>query len=262
MKLLLMQPQLRALDTPFCLDTVRNLIASMSQYIDSTTLVLLPEHVMFTSDPREYRDAMMSLARAFGCVVIGGSYHERRAEGAVYAGIAVDARGDVLGSYEKLRPYAEERKRVQPGTRLGEFVIDGRRIMMLICADFWFSDLFYKAEHLPDLVLVPALSVTRKPSPIYSRSIWRHLAVTRAYEFGVYAGISDWGHPSQLPTLFASGVAGFADPTQTDPALFFCPVAEHGATVFELDFGRLDDFRSDRRERGFFWKQEDFPPDA
>jgi predicted amidohydrolase len=254
MKLLLMQPQLRAFDTVFSLDAARALLDSMRAHLDASTLVLLPEHFMFTHDAREYSDAIRSLARDFGCTVIGGSYHDRRSDGAVNAGIAVDPSGALIGAYEKLRPYSDERKYVVPGTRLGEFEIDGRRIMMLICADFWFSDLFFQAEHLPDLVLVPALSVTRKSSPVYSRSLWRHLAVTRAYEFGVYVGISDWGHPSQLPNLFTSGVAGFADPTQTDPALFFCPVSDHGATMFELDFDRLEDFRADRRHRGFFWK--------
>jgi predicted amidohydrolase len=254
MKLLLMQPQLRAFDTPFCLDSIRALLRTMTAYLDSSTLVLLPEHIMFTDDPRDYHAAISSLAREFDCVIVGGSYHERRETGAVNAGIAIDPQGSILGAYEKLRPYAEERKRVAPGTRLGEFVIDGRRIMVLICADFWFSDLFFRAGQLPDLVLVPALSVTRKSSPVYSRTMWRHLAVTRAYEFGVFAGISDWGHPSQLPSLFTSGVAGFADPTQTDPALFFCPVSENGVTVFNLDFQALDQFRADRRQRGFFWK--------
>lgn len=254
MKLLLMQPKLRAFDTRFCLEAARAQLESLHRQIDASTLVLLPEHIVFTNDPLEYRDAIITLAREFRCILVGGSYHEKRGESAVNAGLVVDPEGATLCVYEKLRPYADERKRVMPGTTLGEFIVNGRRVMLLICADFWFSDLFFKAAQLPDLVLVPALSVTRKSSPDYSRAMWRHLAVTRAYEFGVYAGISDWGHPSELPNLFTSGVAGFADPTQTDPDLFFRPVSEHGATIYDLDFGMLDAFRADRRERGFFWK--------
>ena len=135
-------------------------------------------------------------------------------------------------------------------------LIGGRRVFVLICADFWFSDLFNRAAHLPDLVLVPALSVSRKPSPDYSRALWRHLAIARAYEFGAYVGISDWGHPSELPMLATSGVGGLADPTREHPDELFRPIAESGASAFDLDFAALDAFRRDRMERGFFWKRD------
>ena len=102
--------------------------------------------------------------------------------------------------------------------------------------------------------LVPALSVTRKPTPEYSRALWRHLAVSRAYEYGVYVGISDWAHESELPVLPAAGVAGFADPTGTDPEKLFQPLGASAFAAHELDFERLEDFRRDRRSRGFFWK--------
>jgi len=161
----------------------------------------------------------------------------------------------VIARYDKLRPYSEERERAAPGDTLGEFVIGGIRVLALICADFWFSDLFYKAKHLPDLVLVPAMSVTRKPSPEYSRNMWRHLAVSRSYEFGVYTGISDWGHPSLLPRLAAGGVGGFADPTRLDPDSFYTPVGESDAAAYDIDLTALEAFRRDRRERGFFWKE-------
>ena len=80
-----------------------------------------------------------------------------------------------------------------------DFDFSGRRILVTICADFWFSDLFARAGRLPDLVLVPAYSVTRKSTPDYSRSLWRHLAIARAYELGVYVGISDWGYAADAP---------------------------------------------------------------
>jgi predicted amidohydrolase len=143
---------------------------------------------------------------------------------------------------------------VEPGTLLGELTIEGRNLLVFICADFWFVDLLLRATRAPDLVLVPALSVTRKPSPDYSRSLWKHLAISRAYEFGTYVGISDWAHPSKLPILFTSGVGGFADPTTTDAERFFAPVGSSGVAVHELDFDALDAFRGDRVGRGFFWK--------
>ena len=101
------------------------------------------------------------------------------------------------------------------------------------------------------------LSVTRKPTPDYSRTLWQHLAVARAYEFGCYVGISDWGHPSELPLLFSNGVAGFADPTLIDPSRFFQPVGEAAVRAYPIDLDALDAFRKDRQDRGFFWKPVD-----
>jgi len=186
--------------------------------------------------------------------VVGGSHHEVRTGGRVNCGVAVAPDGTAVGRYEKLRPYGNERRSVGAGTQLGEFSIQGRRVLTLVCADFWFCDLFDRAARLPDLVLVPALSVTRKPSPEYSRTLWRHLAVARAYEFGTYVGISDWAHPSRL-SLPTSGVAGFADPTATVPDALFRPIDASGVGVFSIDFEALDAFRTDRIDRGFFWKK-------
>jgi predicted amidohydrolase len=130
-------------------------------------------------------------------------------------------------------------------------VVAGRRLLVLVCADFWFSDVFYRAAALPDLILVPAFSVSRKPTPDYSRALWRHLAVTRAYEFGAYVGISDWMHTNEWPT--ASGVSGFADPTVIEPDALFVPTGGE-VRAYELDWTALDAFRADRMSRGFFWK--------
>src|SRR6185295_17270836 len=184
----------------------------------------------------------------------GGSHHERRSGSAVNAGVVADPSGSIVGRYEKLRPYALERQFVEPGTALGEIAIGGRNVLILICADFWFVDLVLRASRAPDLVLVPALSVTRKSSPDYSRALWRHLAISRAYEFGVFVGVSDWAYPSELPILFTAGAGGFADPTAVDPERFFTPIGVAGVAVHELDFAALDAFRKDRVGRGFFWK--------
>ncbi len=52
----------------------------------------------------------------------------------------------------------------------------------------------------------------------------------------------------------ASGVGGLADPTTEDPTRLFLPVDTAGVAVHALDFARLEAFRADRRQRGFFWK--------
>lgn len=232
-----------------------DVLGPLAGTLEPDDLVLLPEHWDLRLAREEYEAEVVRLARTLGCHVVGGSHHEQGAETAVNSGIAVDGTGTILGVYDKLRPYAEERTRVADGTRLGELLIGGRSVLVLICADFWFSDLFYRATTPPDLVLVPALSVTRKPSPEYSRSLWRHLAIARAYEFGAYVGISDWAHVPRRH--FASGVGGFADPTTTDPALLFRSIP-NAVEVIDVDFAALDSFRADRSARGFFWKKVTF----
>jgi len=252
MRLILLQPRLCASPGADNLTTIRGLVRASDTRLGPDDVLLLPEHVVPGGPADGYERAVGDLARTFGCHVVGGSHHQL--EGSVNAGVACDPGGAVVGRYEKVRPYAGERERVQPGRCVGEIAIAGRRILVLLCADFWFADVILAATTLPDVVLVPALSVTRKPTPEYSRALWRHLAVSRAYEYGVYVGISDWAHESELPVLPAAGVAGFADPTATDPALLFQPLGAAPLAVHELDLARLEAFRQDRRSRGFFWK--------
>lgn len=256
MRVILVQPQLRHDPLADNLGRVRDALATARIEPSPADVLLLPERVLLTTSPDEYALAIRSLAQDLGCTVVGGSHHEERGTTLVNTGMAVAADGTLLGRYEKTRPYATEREAVAPGALPGEIEIAGRRVLVLICADFWFSDLFYRATHAPDLVLVPALSVSRKPSPDYSRALWRHLAVARAYEFGAYVAISDWGHPSELPLLSTSGVGGLADPTTAHAPDLFRPIAPAEARAFDLDFSALDRFREDRRARGFFWKRD------
>jgi predicted amidohydrolase len=256
-RLALVQPQLRHVSGAGNLDAIRRLAESLEPALAREDVLLLPERFFVDDAHDTYVAAIRELALGFGCHVVGGSHHEPKGSDFVNAGIVCDPDGNVIGRYEKLRPYANERGWVKPGGTLGEVAIAGRKILVLICADFWFADVFLRAGALPDLVLVPALSVTRKQTPDYSRTLWRHLAVARAYEFGCYVGVSDWGYPSELPVLFASGVGGLADPTQIEPSLLFQPVGEAGIRAYPIDFSALDAFRKDREARGFFWMPVD-----
>lgn len=254
MKLVLIQPPLGYGEDAGNFDVIRALFATSGIDPAPHDVLLLPEHVDPTDSDEEFLRHVRTLARDLGCHVVGGSHQCRRGHARVNAGAAVAPDGTVVGRYEKLRPYADERRVVLPGTGLGEFTLAERHVLVLVCADFWFSDLFQRATHVPDVVLVPALSVTRKPTPDYSRALWRHLAIARAYEYGTYVGISDWGYPSRLPQRFACGVGGLADPTRIEPENLFRPIGPAGITVYDLDFDALAAFRSDRLERGFFWK--------
>lgn len=253
MKLVLVQPRLAFDAQSDNLGVIDRLLDSLAGTLGPDDIVLLPEHYDLRPSRRDYEASVRALARRLGCHVVGGSHHEDRGDHKVNAGIVADGGGHLIGAYEKVRPYAEERSRVGGGSERGEVSIGGKRVLVLVCADFWFSDLFHRTPLLPDLVLVPAHSVTRKPSPDYSRALWQHLAIARAYEFGVYVGISDWAHGAVTYGLPASGVGGFADPTTVDPGAFFQPVAGP-LRSYELNFAALDAFRSDRLKRGFFWR--------
>ena len=259
MKLVLVEPALSVANADENVAKIGTLLAPLAGSLAPDDIVLLPEHYAATPTRSEYDSAVTALATMLGCHVVGGSHHEDRDGTLVNTGAIVDSKGTLLGRYEKLRPYAAERSRVREGRGLGEFAVGGRRLLVLVCADFWFSDVFYRAAALPDLILVPAFSVSRKPTPDYSRTLWRHLAVTRAYEFGAYVGVSDWKHTNEWPT--ASGVSGFADPTAVDPGALFTPTGGE-VRVYDLDWGALDAFRADRMSRGFFWKPPTEPPEG
>jgi predicted amidohydrolase len=261
MQLVLVQPHLSMQSDANNLATLSALLEPQRGALTPDDLVLLPEHWDLRTSRADYETAVVEFAKRLGCHVVGGSHHEQRGEQRINSGIVADARGQIIASYEKLRPYADERSGVAPGTNFGEFSVGGRRVLVLICADFWFSDVFYRASAVPDLILVPALSVSRKPSPDYSRALWQHLAVARAYEFGVYVGISDWAHARQPGRLAASGVSGFADPTTADPNALFRPVTD-SAQRYELDFTELALFRRDRQVRGFFWRPAPVTPSS
>jgi predicted amidohydrolase len=257
MKLALIQPQLSYAEGIDNFDLIARLVEPRAGELGPLDVLLLPEHVVIGVSRERYEAGVCSLARRFGCHVVGGSHHEERGAERVNAGVVSDHTGQIVSHYEKLRPYADERKRVQRGATLGELTIGSCRILILICADFWFSDVFHRTHALPDLVLVPAHSVSRKPEPTYSRSLWRHLAVARAYEFGVYVGVSDWAYaPEPGRAVAPSGVAGFANATTIHASEFFTPV-DGALQIHTLDFEALDAFRGDRRSRGFFWKEPD-----
>ncbi len=253
MQLVLVQPRLDRSEGADNAQRLREALTPWVGTLGAEDIVVLPEHYHLGSDRDAYLAEVQGFARWLGAAVVGGSQHQRRAGRLVHAGVAVEASGEVAGWYEKLRPYALERGFVTPGERLGELRLAGRPVLVLLCADFWFSDLVLRAQALPELIVVPALSVSRKPTPDYSRALWRHLSVARAYELGAYVGVSDWAHESSLPVVSASGVAGLADPTREQESQLFQPV-RGAAQRYELDFPALERFRGDRRERGFFWR--------
>lgn len=270
MRLVLLQPVLSAFEDDANREAIRRLVTWFSpagcglpspggvpqppRTLGPDDLLLLPEHFVFSDDPGSYDAFVAEMADLAGCTVVGGSHHRKVNGKRINYGAVVRPDGTKIAEYSKLRPYFNEQNNVAPGDAFGEFTIAGRSVLVLICADFWYSDLILKAASAPDIILVPSLSVSRKPDPYYSRALWRHLAVARAYEFGAYVGISDWDEGSILPKYRTSGVAGLADPVTTVAGKFFAAVDAGGAGMYDLDFAAVGAFRDDRRMRGFFWK--------
>jgi len=215
-------------------------------------VVVLPELLDLRPERAAYEESVSGLARDLGCHVVGGSHYERRGDAKLNSGVVAHPSGRIVGRYEKQRPYGTASDQVMAGATPGELTIAGRRVLVVVCADFWFSDVFQRLAALPDLVLVPACSVTRKPTPRFARALWRHMAVARAYEYGTFVAISDWARASSLPGA-PGAVAGFADPTRTEPRQFFSAVGREGLAAHVLDFAALDRFRADRSERRFLW---------
>jgi predicted amidohydrolase len=193
------------------------------------------------------------LGRAIGCHVVGGTNHHTRKGKTINSGVVSDPQGTIVTSYDKLRPYSVEvRLGVVSGTAVGQFEIRGCRILILVCADFWYSDVFLRRiAPRPDVILVPTFSISRRSSPRVARSLWRSMAVARAYEFSAYVGISDWAYPTEYYGLRSSSVGGLADPRPRNGNGFFARIGERCLVAHAIDLKRLRELRQHPNEHAF-----------
>lgn len=136
------------------------------------------------------------------------------------------------------------------GDTLGQFCLNERNIVVLICFDLWFSDLFQQMEVWPDVVVTPSFSVSQRTFPQSAQNLWQPMTVSRAYEFAAYIGISDWAYPCEYDGLKSSGVAGLANP-RPEGIRHFDPVGDQVFKSHPLNFDRLDQLHENRRARGF-----------
>src|SRR5215471_21085187 len=125
MKLLLVQPALSYAPGSDNHDVVMRTAGRFAGQLGADDVVLLPEHFDLRPEREQYEEGVRRLARELGCHVVGGSHHEDRPNGRVNSGIVAGPQGEILGSYEKVRPYAVERNLVKDGNAFGEFVIGG-----------------------------------------------------------------------------------------------------------------------------------------
>ena len=114
-----------------------------------------------------------------------------------------------------------------------------------------YSDVFLQQiRPRPDLILVPTFSISRRSSPRVARSLWRSMAIARAYEFSPYVGISDWAYPCEYHGLRSSSVAGLADPRPLNGSGFFA-IGDSSFVTHVIDLPRLRELRRYRNEHAF-----------
>ena len=254
MKLVLTQPVSHSEDINQNSETILHAAGKAEETIVGADVFVLPELIGASSSAEQYERWVQTIARTLGCVVVGGSHHERRGNSLVNCGVVATPAGDVVARYDKHRPYGSELDRgIVGGHTCGQFSLHGRHFLVLICSDLWFSASFYQLGRLPDVVLTPSFSVSQKASPTSAQHLWKHMTVSRAYEFATYVGVSDWAYPCVYDGLCSCGVSGLADP-RPDGTGFFTPVGDAVFRSYQLDFDRLDQLRENRRTRGFLWQ--------
>jgi predicted amidohydrolase len=232
---------------------VAKLIGRSRHRFSPDDILVLPELIGGDSGRKDYEQSTIDLAQRIGCHVVGGTYHQTNRGTTINSGIVADSRGTIVAAYDKLRPYGIEGVLgVVPGKAVGQFEIKGCRVLILVCADFWYSKVFIRQiRPRPDLILVPTFSISRRSSPRMARSLWRSMAIARAYEFSVYVGISDWAYPCEYHGSKSCSVAGLANPRPADDKGFFDRIGDRSLVKYELDLPRLRELRRHRNEHAF-----------
>jgi hypothetical protein len=228
-----------------------------SEPVPDCDILVLPELIGGKADPPEYEAAICSLAGQYDCYVIGGSCYVSKDARLLNAGIVADRKGRIVARYEKLWPYGSEvNAGVGEGSATGHFIVEGRRVSVLICSDLWFSQTLTSLTHEPEVVIIPSFSITQRDDPRKPRELWKHMLIARAYEHAAYVGVCDWAHPCLFEGLAAAGVSGFANPRPDDDS-FYTANGDRRFRAYRLDFGRLNAFRENRASRGFIRRMVD-----
>jgi predicted amidohydrolase len=215
-------------------------------------VIVLPELIGEGSSTPEYLEAVSALAIGFGCHVVGGS-HFADVDGRVFnQGVVVDPAGAVVTQYEKANPYGLERSfSAAAGEAGARFRIGEVECFVLVCADFWHADAYRHQDVPPEIIFVPAFSVSRKSTPDLARARWRHAMIARAFEQAAYIAVSDWAYPVGKEIRPSSGVAGLAHPDPARTSDLLRSLGRSEVRVFNIDpeAGRL--LRADQKSRGF-----------
>lgn len=248
----IVQPRAWTPDGDHNLDTIARLIERSATPIEPGDLVILPELVAAMMDRARYLRRIRDMARSLGAWLVGGSHHHTRHGRTLNSGAVAAPDGEIVVDYDKAHPYGVDAEAdVDPGTRRGVVEIGGRRVLVLLCADFWHSALVHESELQTDLIAVPSFSVSRLRPPTPARTIWHHMAIGRAYEFGSFVAISDWATSASFRENPSAGVAGIAHPHPVAGQRLFDPIGRRSLAHRNLDLTVLDRLRDDRSHQRF-----------
>lgn len=218
-----------------------------------SAVVVLPELVGSSMARSNYCSAVGRLAARLDRWVIGGSHHLQRDGEQRNAGVVAAPTGEIVATYEKRYPFGVEiDAHVGSGDGPVVFDVNGVSVATMICSDFWHSECVHQLDPHPDVIAVASFSISRGRAPGAAKELWRHLAVTRAWEHGVHVGISDWSPASSYGGLHAVGLAASASPAATRPGGFITGLGNRRVRSIEVDIDRLRAFRADQHERGMF----------
>lgn len=251
MRVVLTQPSVRARDASD-FDYVTMLLRKRRFRGHSDDVIVLPELIGENSSTVDYLARCATMAQEFGCHVIGGSHFTEAGGRMINQGAVVDSRGEVVTLYQKANPYGLEREFSAGSDRAGaSFKIGGAECLVLVCADFWHVDAYRGLPAQPEIIFVPAFSVSRKSTPDLARARWRHAMIARAFEQAAYIAVSDWAYPVGKEIRPSSGVAGLAHPDPARTRDLLRSLGKSELRVFEIDpaAGRL--LREDQKSRGF-----------
>ncbi|OLS23232.1 MAG: hypothetical protein HeimC3_25730 [Candidatus Heimdallarchaeota archaeon LC_3] len=132
------------------------------------------------------------------------------------------------------------------------------RVQILICSDFWFPELIREEiNNLPDVVLVPAMSVVPKENLIeYGKWLWYSLAITRSRENVLPVAVADWSIQS-FSKSWTCGASCILNPsikwtTEEELNAAFVTINEkdHGFISTIISLQEVYEYRKYRRETG------------
>lgn len=225
--------------------------------------VVWPEHfdaALAPDDDRTHWQAMQDFAatqaRRHNVNLAAGSVERwDTARGArVNTAVVYGRRGEVLGRYDKRRLFGfEQRRGVQPGEGELLLAVEGARVGVLICSDFWYPELARPLALACDLLAVPAQTTIRPESdPAYARALWHSLALTRAQESVVAVAVSDQAAVAEAP-FRCGGAASLTDPSAGLSGGTLQHIVEDGrvaALAHTFDLAQLTEFRAYRCANG------------
>jgi predicted amidohydrolase len=263
-RLLALQPQLFPADPDKNINIIQELLLAKIEP-SPPDLILLPENftLLGSLQGKKYNfqiiiDFLAQLAKTLKSFLIGGSFHHLDTRSGNYFNTCYifNRQGENIARYHKRKLFDRELKSgVIPGNSPLILNIEGWRVNVQICADFWYPELSRELLGDYDIIAVPAQSVLRHPDfQDYGRRLWHALALTRAQENSVITMVADHAGTDRKP--YSAGGSSVCDPSigliSNDLDEIHLKSADGRPSILELEVNleRLKQFRQYRFAKG------------